>query len=62
MHYIPRPLLYSFLVLSLLGPTAHSADAPAMDITENSIKELKFGIAMPNLKISNSIGLVVDDN
>ena len=32
-----------------------------MDIAENNGKELKFGVTIPNLKISNSIGLVVDD-
>ena len=61
MKSIIRTFLYSLLVLPLLGATIHAADAPAVDITENNGKELKFGVTIPNLKISNSIGLVVDD-
>ena len=61
MNSIVRTFLYSLLVLPLLGATIHAADAPAVDITKNNGKELKFGVTIPNLKISNSIGLVVDD-
>tara|TARA_B100001939_G_scaffold213632_1_gene183776 strand:+ start:1078 stop:2121 length:1044 start_codon:yes stop_codon:yes gene_type:complete len=62
MNFIVRTFLYSLLALPLLGATGHAADAPAVDITENNGKELKFGVTIPNLKISNSIGLTVDDN
>lgn len=61
MNTIVRAFLCSILVLPLLGATGHAADAPAVDITENNGKELKFGVTIPNLKISNSIGLSVDD-
>ncbi len=61
MNTIVRSFLCSILALPLLGATGHAADAPAVDITENNGKELKFGVTIPNLKISNSIGLTVDD-
>ena len=61
MNSIVRTFLCSIFALPLLGATGHAADAPAVDITENNGKELKFGVTIPNLKISNSIGLTVND-
>lgn len=61
MYSVIRTFIYFILLLPFYGITGHAADAPAVDITENNGKELKFGVTIPNLKISNSIGLVVND-
>ena len=61
MYSVIRTFIYFILLLPFYGITGHAADAPAVDITDNDGKELKFGVTIPNLKISNSIGLVVDD-
>ena len=61
MNTIVRIFVYSLLVLPLLTAIGRTADAPAIDVSVSDGKELKLGVTIPNLKISNSLGLAINN-